>query len=396
MRPLRQEQFEDTAARARLQREAQRSGRHAGLALIGVVAFALATLALAGTGVDAYDQLAAQDDPVALSDQALLRRFDRTVAEREMQAALAAGDADLAQSFLDLARGRDIAVDPALAGRVTAATVQAASATHAAGSFVRGLFIGEPNDLVSLAGTALGDLFVFGDIRDATREGVRLASGQQADTLILGLACVGLAVTAGTYVTLGGGTPARIGLSLVKAARRTGKLSGRMAEWVGRSLRDAVDLTALRRAVGLSEPTLAANATREAVKIEKAGGLVELFGSVGRVEAKAGTQAALDSLKVAEGPRDMSRFARLAAANGGKTRAIIKLLGRAAIVLTASAFELTMWLLWAALMLLGFVSSCKTMVERMTLRHLHRSKARRLRDAEVHARAMAAPVSLPV
>jgi len=389
---MRPEQFEHAVAHTKLQQTAQRSGRHAALALIGAAAFALTALALGGTGVDALKELAAQDDPVALSDQALARQFSRTVAEREMQAALAAGDADLAHSFLELAHDRDVAVDPVLADRVTEADAEAASTTHAAGSFVRGLFIGEPDGLVSLAGTALGDLFVFGDIRDATREGVRLARGQQADTLILGLACVGLAITAGTYVTLGAGTPARIGLTLIKAARRTGKLSGRLAEWLGRSLRDAVDLAPLRRAVGLSEPALAANAAREAVKIEKAGGVVELIGNVGRVEAKAGTQATLDSLKVAEGPRDVSRFARLAAAKGGKTRAIIKLLGRGAIVLAASAFELTMWLFWAAFILLGFVSSCKTVVERMTLRHLHRRKARRLREAQVRALAMAVPV----
>ena len=70
--------------------------------------------------------------------------------------------------------------------------------------------------------------------------------------------------------------------------------------------------------------------------------------NAGRVETKAGTQAALDSLAVAEGPQDMSRLARLAAAKGGKTRAIVKLLGRAAIVLTAGAFDLAIWLLWAA------------------------------------------------
>ena len=47
--------------------------------------------------------------------------------------------------------------------------------------------------------------------------------------------------------------------------------------------------------------------------------------------------------------RDVSRLARLSAAKGGKTRAIVKLLGRAAIVLAASAFDLAIWLLWAAL-----------------------------------------------
>jgi hypothetical protein len=46
-------------------------------------------------------------------------------------------------------------------------------------------------------------------------------------------------------------------------------------------------------------------------------------------------------------------------AKGGNTRAIIKLLGRATIVLTAGALEVATWLLWAALALLGFCSSCK-------------------------------------
>jgi hypothetical protein len=387
---MRHERFVHAVAHAELSRAAQRMGRHSALALIGVVAFALATLALVGIGIDAAHTLTAQDDPVAISDLALARRLDSSVAEREMRSALAAGDADLAQSFLDLARDRAVAIDPALADKVTAASAQASSASHAAGNFARGLITGEPDDLVSFAGTALGDLFVFGDIRDATREGTRLVTGQQADTLILGLACLGLAITAGTYAALGSGTPVRIGLSLVKAARRTGRLSTHLAGWIGRSLHDAVDWAALRRAVGLTDPALAVNAARDVVKVEEAGGLVDLVGNVGRVEAQAGTQAALDGLKLAEGPRDMSRLARLAAAKRGKTRAIIKLLGRGAIVLVASAFDLSLWLFWAGLMLLGFVSSCKTMAERMTWRHIHRRKARRARNAEIRALAAVA------
>ena len=74
---------------------------------------------------------------------------------------------------------------------------------------------------------------------------------------------------------------------------------------------------------------------RDAVKVEKAGGLAELVGDVGRIESKAGTQAALHSLQIAQEPRDVSLLARLSAAKGGKTRAIIKLLGRGALMLTA-------------------------------------------------------------
>jgi hypothetical protein len=75
------------------------------------------------------------------------------------------------------------------------------------------------------------------------------------------------------------------------------------------------------------------------------------------------------------------RFARLAAANGGKTRAIIKLLGRGAIVIAVSALELANWVLWAAFLLLGFASSCKAATERATLSYIRWRKARAIQSA---------------
>jgi hypothetical protein len=328
--------------------------RHPASAVLVAVAFAAAALALVRGGMDAQAHFAAvAADPVQISDQALGRVFNQDVAAREIQSALAAGDNDLAQSFIELAADRGVTVDPALRDQVKDAQAKAGSISGMAGRFMHGLWSGEPTDAASLAGTALGDLFVFGDIRDAAREGTRYLTGQKADPWILGLASVGIAITAGTYATLGASAPARAGLTLVKAARRTGRLN----------------------------PVLAVRVARDVVKVEEAGGLAELVGNVGRVETKAGTQAALDSLKVAEGPEDVSRLARLATAKGTQTRAIIKLFGRAAIVLTAGAFDFAIWLFWAAFMVLGFVSSCKAAAERATLRYLHWRKARRLHNA---------------
>jgi hypothetical protein len=330
-------------------------------------------------GFEAQSLLLAQDDPAMLANYSLDRSFDAAVADREIRSALAANDPDLANSFRDLARERDVPVDPALLARVEAANSTTATAVRAAGTFGHGLLTGEPDDLVGLAGTALGDLFVFGDIRDAVREGSRLARGEHADELVLGLAGVGIAVTAGTYASLGAGTPARIGLSLVKAARKTGHITARMGAWVGRSLREVVDWTALRRAFGgasLTEPVVAVRAMREAVKIEKSEELARMLGDVGRVQRKAGTGAALDGLKIAEGPRDVSRIARLAESKGTGTRAILRLFGRGAIWLTASAFNLFSWALGAVVTLFGFCSACKSAAERATARYLARRKRR--------------------
>jgi hypothetical protein len=356
------------------------------LPLVLAVGSALAALAVAPHAFEAQLLLAAQDDPAALADHAIARSFDATVAAREIDAALAANDADLARSFLDLARERNVPIDPALAEKVELANAGAATAARSLGNFARGLVTGEADDISGLAGTAVGDLFVLGDVRDAVREGTRLATGAQADELVLGLACVGLAVTAGTYATVGAAVPARVGVTVIKAARKTGRLGGAMAGWINHSLREVIDWTTLKRAIrgaSIAQPAAAVRSAREAVKIEKAQALVRLVGDVGRVQARAGTRAALDGLKLAEGPRDMSRLARLAAAKGGKTRAILKLAGRGAIVLAAGTFNLTMWVFWALVMLLGFVSSLKRMTERITERYCARRKRRRARGALV-------------
>ena len=327
--------------------------RHPCLALVCAAAFALAAALFVGGGVAAHDRLAAANDPAKISDRALGRVLDGGVAEREIRAALASGDVDLAQSFVELAAERSIAVDPALAQQVKDAQAGRDTLAGTAGRFVHGLWTGEPTDLASLAGTAFGDLFVFGDIRDAAREGTHYLTGRRYDPWILGLAGAGIAITAATYASGGLAAPERIGLSLVKAARRAGRLN----------------------------PVLAVRAAREAVKVEEAGGLLELAENTGRVEANAGAAAAMDGLAVAEEPQDMARLSRLAAAKGGKTRAIVKLLGRAALVLAGGTFDLALWSLWAAAAVLGFCASCKAAVERVTERALARRKARRLRLA---------------
>ena len=354
------------------------------------VVLGIAALAAVPRGYEAHALLAAADDPVALAGHAVARSLNAAAAEHEINDALAANDADLAQSFLDLARDENVPVDPALAEKVGEASAEAASVSRSLGSFARGLVTGQPEDISGLAGTAVGDLFVFGDIRDAARESARLASGQEADELILGLACVGLAVTAGTYVTVGLTAPVRAGLTLVKAAGKTGRIGGRLLLWISRSVRDIVDWSALSRAVrgaGMAEPAAAVRGAREAVKTEKVRDLLGLARDTGRVQARAGTQAALDGLKLAEGPRDMSRIARLAASKGSRTRAILNLAGRGAILLTLGTFNLAMWVFWALLTIFGFAASLKRTAERMTERYCARCRLRRARAGTLCAQA---------
>src|SRR5665647_2891894 len=193
-----------------------------------------------------------------------------------------------------------------------------------------------------------------------------------------------------TYATLGAAAPARVGLSVAKAARKTGQLGADLAATIGRLLRGVVDWGRLKQAIvgaSIAEPALAIRAAREAVKIERAGGLMHLAQDVGRVQAKAGTQAALETLKIAETPREVSRVAKLAEKEGGKTRAILKVAGRGAIALTLATFDLGMWILGALFTAFMFVSALKSATERGTQRVLNwRKNVRRRRYEAMTAR----------
>jgi len=361
-----------------------------GLALVGMAASVAVGAALWPHARDAYAVLAAQDDPAELSGIRLnsALRNNPAVIQQNIEAALAANDADLASSFVELAREQNVAVADELSKRVSDAVTEENSTGAFAKRFATGLVTGNSDDVASLSGTVAGDLFVFGDIRDVVREGKHLAMGEDTDHLILGLATAGLAVTAATYVSVGGAMPLRAGLSLVKDARKVGRLGEGLTKWAGRSAREVVDTPLLQQAVAtgsVMRPGQTMTAIKAAFRAEKAGALVRLAKDVGRVGEKAGARGALDTLRIAEGPKDVARAARLAESKGGQTRAILKLFGRGALLLAAGAFNLSLWLFGALFALFGFLSSIKATTERVTYAWLRRKKARRLRQQMAEA-----------
>jgi hypothetical protein len=366
-----------------------------GSALAGMAVCATACALLWPHAHEAAAILSAQDDPAELSDVRLNSALgnNQAVVEQNVEAALAANDADLADSFAGLAKEKNIALNDDLSRRVSDAVTEQNSSSHLAKRFATGLVTGNADDVASLSGTVAGDLFVFGDIRDVVREGKHLAMGEDTDRLVLGLAAVGLVVTAATYVSVGGAAPVRAGLTLVKDARKVGRLGEGLTEWAGRSAREIVDTPLLQEAVAsgsVTRPGQTVSAIKAAFRAEKAGALVRLAKDVGRISERAGIRAAQDTLKIAEDPKDVARAARLAESKGGQTRAILKVLGRGALLLAAGAFNLSLWVFSALLALFGFLSSIKATTERLTQSWLNRKKARRLRQQ------LAAAGELPV
>jgi hypothetical protein len=298
--------------------------------LAGLVGAAFHTLPQGWRGLELR---IASEDPATLADFQLRGRFDATFATAQIEEALQAGDTELATSFVALANDRGVALSPDLLARVEAANSAGAQTARGIYNFAHGFVTGEPNDFAGLAGATTGDLMVYGDIRDLTRESTRWLRGEAVDPLIAGLAAAGLAVTAGTYFTLGTAAPVRIGSSILKVARRTGRMSARFAD-------DAIGLLKARRTDRV------------------AGALADL----GKVQQKAGTRAALEGLRHAETVADVAKAGRLAEKKGKSTLAIFKTLGRGAIAVGAGLLAVSGWVVGAAVNLIflaiALVSFC--------------------------------------
>src|ERR1700761_1306243 len=91
---------------------------HPRLAWLAAGLFALAAVFCVPLGIEAQDLLSSAEDPVAIADRGIERAFDANVAVQEIQSALDANDADLAQSFVDLADDRKAPIPVELRQRV--------------------------------------------------------------------------------------------------------------------------------------------------------------------------------------------------------------------------------------------------------------------------------------
>jgi hypothetical protein len=343
------------------------------LRFVGAMTALISLLLAAGTvlpmAIEAGRLYAILDDPPALADRALAGALDTPRLEAAIRAALSDNDAELAASFVDLAREQNVALDPFLVKDVEAANGTLASTLRNATGFARGLVVGEPDDLASLAGTVTGDLLVIGDVRDLTREGARWVNGGEPDPLVVGLAAVGIAATAATAATVGLAAPARVGLSLVKGARKAGRLGGRLSGALTRTVSEAVDFAKLKGALAgakLTDPQAAAVAVRASIRADRTAELTRVMADVGTIHAKIGTRGTLSALSVADDAGDIRRLTKLADAKGGKTRAILKLAGRSAIVASTAIWTLAGWVGAGLLNVIGMLVAVKAGAEALT------------------------------
>jgi hypothetical protein len=327
-----------------------------------IAALAAGGAMIAPPAVQGWRLQQAQDDPAELSRLRLAGVATQDRIDHEIAQAAAAGDLALAESFVSLAAERGIAVAPERIAQVEALRQNAV--VRAVSDFGHGFVAGERESDAAFAGALVGDVSGFGDLRDLAREGRKVIDGGQADETVLAIAAVGLAITAATWISLGGGLPARGGLSAVKAASKAKLLSPVLTANLGRMAAGALDRPALAASLGAAARLDLAAAKASAGGIVRPAALARfttLGQDAGTLYGRTGQRGLRQVLAVAEDAGDIGKAAKLAAARPSTARAILKLLGRSALVIGALSLQAAGWML----ALLGYALAIAMAAQRL-------------------------------
>lgn len=150
----------------------------------------------------------------------------------------------------------------------------------------------------------VSDFFVIGDVRDLTLEGAKWTRGEEVDELTAALSALGLAASAGSWLTAGGTLSAKPALSVLKTAEKAGDVP----PWARKELiRSAKLFTQTKR-------------------LDRA---AELFDTLHDLVKTGGLRGALKALNNADDLKSLKRLAAFSKRFGTRTATLLELTGDA-------------------------------------------------------------------
>lgn len=281
--------------------------------------------------------------PVSL-DEAIRRDLDERATAEELDkrtlAALKRGDVSEARSFVDLAASLGRPLPDGTMRQVLDEEGPAHTAMRNTGRFIAGFATGSGEGAAGLAGSVVSDFTVVGDLRDIAREGTKMMSGEPYSTFLLGLSAVGIAATAATVASGGGGAPVRFGASILKAAWHGGEITAGLAASLGRLLGRAVDFAAIgeiARGLDITSSRAIRQAAADIAKNVRPQVFARVAGDVVDVQRAVGVGDTVKLLRYVRSTGELSALPAFAARFGVRSRAVASFMGAA----TLRAFKTT-------------------------------------------------------
>lgn len=229
--------------------------------------------------------------------------------------------------------------------------------------FSESFITGESDSTVGLAGSITSDMFIIGDIRDIKNEATKYLNNEDFDEFTLGLASVGLALSASEIITVGSTTSIKIGASLIKFAKKSGKISKSFLNIINSKITKSVDFSVLKNIDYSSISKLQDNSSilRKSINMNI---LTDFFEKINKIKNNTSSIDSIELIKYIENEKELDKMVKISEKFGKNTKSVFKVLGKGALKTGKFIIEFSTLLIFQLILLLvsilGFIFSLFT------------------------------------
>ena len=116
-----------------------------------------------------------------------------------------------------------------------------------------GILYGKSDETIGQVSAGISDFFLFGDLRDLTIEGWHKLTGKEVDSVLVGLSTIGVVATGATVMSGGSTAPVKGGVSLLKFAKKAGKMPKWLEKFVLKSAKQVKKTKSIKPIKGFFE-----------------------------------------------------------------------------------------------------------------------------------------------
>ena len=197
-------------------------------------------------------------------------------------------------------------------------------------NFTKGFIYGNSNDTASLIGSSTSDMLVIGDIRDIYHEGIKYKNDEEYDKLTLGLASLGVALSTSTLLTMGATSSAKIGVSVLKVAKKTGTLSKKFSHIIVSKLKQSANFKLLKN-LDYSNILKLKESAKIFIKSVNFKATEKLFDKILKINNKTSLEDTVKVMKYIDNEKDLNKIVKLSTKYNKNTAGVLKILGKGAL-----------------------------------------------------------------
>lgn len=193
--------------------------------------------------------------------------------------------------------------------------------------FSSGFWNGKGESAIGISGSMLSDMTVVGDLRDLSTEGIKLVNDENYDKVVLSIATIGVGLSASQLLSGGTSTPLKVGASVIKVAKKTGKISKSFLEVISSKLAKAVDIKMLKT-IDFSSIASIKKAKSTIGKSLKLDGVSKLFGNINKVKKNTSVFDTVSILKYVDNEKELAKAVTITKKYKKNSKAVFKILGK--------------------------------------------------------------------